>query len=385
MNDAKTASDGPLVSVIVPAYNASRTIGRTLTSILRQTYNNIEVIVVDDGSNDNTCQIVSQFIAADQRVRLIRKSNGGVASARNAAIEQSQGELIAPIDADDLWHATRLERHVNAFRFAPANVAVVYSPFRAIDNDDRVFHSSYVFQITGWVLFRDLYVNIVGNGSGMTFRRQAVVAAGGYQSWLRSAGAEGCEDFLLQVTIATRCRFVTVPEFLIGYRHNPERMSSDSVRIIRSQILAFDEITRRCNALPLTPLYLIRLKHRTKLLIEMLRSGLYRELLSELNLLRNKDMSVVLLVPLVALALVIRSCRWLFYQARKIIKMKGQPTDLQYFFDLAPDQRSGPPLPLTMAGFLTVLGAVDRWCACEDGYSLNPDRRIRVRCSNDDP
>ena len=92
----------PLVSVIVPAYNAETYIAQTLNSVLSQTYKNIEVIVVDDGSHDGTTQIVEAIMRRDDRVTLLHQSNSGVAAARNLAIEKSRGEYIAPIDADDI-------------------------------------------------------------------------------------------------------------------------------------------------------------------------------------------------------------------------------------------------------------------------------------------
>jgi glycosyltransferase involved in cell wall biosynthesis len=145
-------NDSPLVSVVIPALNASKTIARTLNSVLQQTYTNIEVVAVDDGSVDDTSEVVMRFVEQDSRVRLIRKGNGGVASARNAGIEAALGEFVAPIDADDLWHPTRVACHVSALLGAPADVGLVYSPFRRIDDDDRVLDSSPPFRVSNWVL-----------------------------------------------------------------------------------------------------------------------------------------------------------------------------------------------------------------------------------------
>ncbi|HEY9862115.1 MAG TPA: glycosyltransferase family A protein, partial [Candidatus Obscuribacterales bacterium] len=96
-------TDAPLVSVIIPAYNAERFIARTLESVLNQTYQNIEVLVVDDGSSDRTPEIVHHFAEIDARIILFHQSNAGVAAARNLAIQHAKGEFIAPLDADDIW------------------------------------------------------------------------------------------------------------------------------------------------------------------------------------------------------------------------------------------------------------------------------------------
>lgn len=92
----------PLVSVITPAYNAEPYIAETLDSVLASTYSNIEVIVVDDGSSDGTVRIANEYAARDSRVRVYEQKHGGVCNARNFAIEQSKGELILPVDSDDL-------------------------------------------------------------------------------------------------------------------------------------------------------------------------------------------------------------------------------------------------------------------------------------------
>src|SRR5439155_4413373 len=108
LNDTGT----PLVTVVIAAFNAMAHIEETCLSALRQTYRSLEVIVVDDGSTDETSRIVQRLAASDSRVRLIRQQNRGVAAARNAGIAAASGEFIAPLDADDLWDSTKIERQV---------------------------------------------------------------------------------------------------------------------------------------------------------------------------------------------------------------------------------------------------------------------------------
>ena len=359
---------GPLVSVVVPAYNAAATIERTLSSVVRQTYTNIEVLVVDDGSNDDSCSIVNRFVEGDPRVRLIRKANGGVASARNMGVEAAKGEFVALIDADDLWHPTRVARHVGALLCAPSDVGLVYSPFRLINREDRVFRSSHTFRTSGWVLFRHLYVNIVGNGSGITVRKRVITEAGGYQPWLRELGAEGCEDFLLQLTIAMNYRFIVVPGFLVGYRDVPGRMSSDAIRMMRSQMLALDAVAKHCTGLPKTPFRVAKLKYRSTLLIEMLRSGRIRDLLSEIDIVRNKDASVLILVPLFAVIIFTRLCRWCIHRAWQAATKHRNQAPVQYFSELTTLEQPGPRLPPTMVFWLAVLGLFDHLCTGPEGY-----------------
>ncbi len=112
-----TTARQPLVSVIIPTYNYGQYIADALESILAQTFRDLEVVVVDDGSTDNTREVVGRF--TDARVRLISGENGGTASARNRGRAEARGELIAWLDADDLWRPTFLERMVTLLESEP--------------------------------------------------------------------------------------------------------------------------------------------------------------------------------------------------------------------------------------------------------------------------
>lgn len=110
-------SEAPAVSVIIPAFNAEAFISETLDSVLGQTFENYEIVVVDDGSTDDTRNVVES--RRDPRIRCIRQENGGASRARNRGIKNSSGELIAFLDADDLWLPQKLERQVEAFHEDP--------------------------------------------------------------------------------------------------------------------------------------------------------------------------------------------------------------------------------------------------------------------------
>jgi glycosyltransferase involved in cell wall biosynthesis len=100
--ERSTDAGAPLVSVIVPVFNSEQFIVPAIQSALRQTYRNLEVIVVDDGSTDQTAELIAAEAASDPRVRIIRQPNSGVAAARNRGVAAARGEFIAPLDADDL-------------------------------------------------------------------------------------------------------------------------------------------------------------------------------------------------------------------------------------------------------------------------------------------
>src|SRR5688572_24722469 len=109
--------DQPSFSVIIPAYRAAGTIARAVQSVLSQTYPPKEVLVIDDGSPDDLEAALEPF---GDRVTVIRKENGGVASARNAGLDRATGDLIAFLDADDYWEPDKLRRHAELYRRHPA-------------------------------------------------------------------------------------------------------------------------------------------------------------------------------------------------------------------------------------------------------------------------
>jgi hypothetical protein len=203
------------VSVVVPAFNAAATIGRTLRSALAQTYPAIEVIVVDDGSTDGTAGIVAEAAAGDPRVRLIRAERGGQAAARNRAIAESSGAFIAPLDADDLWDARKIALQVERALAAGTPPGFVYCFHCRIDEADRIVAPGETEIREGFVFHRLYHRNFVGTGSAPLFSRQAVLEAGGYVK------AGNSEDAHLQLRVARRHPVAVVAERLVGYRVTP--------------------------------------------------------------------------------------------------------------------------------------------------------------------
>lgn len=229
-----TAGARPLVSVVVPSWNSELTLLETLRSVAAQTYRELEIIIVNDGSTDRTPALAAQFCGDEPRARLITQTNGGVASARNAGIAEARGDWVAPVDADDLWHPAKIGKQVAAVLAARERPGFAYCWFRVIDGDGNIVGSGPRWEIQGHGFNRIAYRNPVGNGSALLISRDAALRAGGYDPSLRARGAQGCEDVLLQLLIARDHPVALVPGHLVGYRRHPQSMSQDQARIVRS-------------------------------------------------------------------------------------------------------------------------------------------------------
>jgi len=212
----------PLVSVVIPAYNAERFIGRTLDSLLAQTYPNFEAIVVDDGSTDTTAAIVEEFARRDRRIRLHRQQQGGASRARNAAIGLARGPLVAPLDADDVWTETKLADEVAAMAASGPEVGLVYSWSRIIDEEERPV-AEIAHTKNGDVLAELASTNFIGNGSAPMMRTDLVRKLGGYSTELQ----DRCEDWDLYLRIAEGHEFRCVPRVCVGYRQGLGGLSAD--------------------------------------------------------------------------------------------------------------------------------------------------------------
>ena len=238
-------ADRPLVSVIVPAYNASRFIRKALRSAIDQVYSNLEIIVVDDGSDDATPQIVREMARRDGRIRLIQQPNKGVAHARNTAIAHANGTYIAPLDADDVWFAHKIERQVACLEQAGPSAGLAYTWWVSIDEDGRPKGTAQQWDFEGDVLEALTYVNFIGNASVPLMRRSCVEEAGGYDTRLYEHGAQGCEDWDLALHIAEQYQIRVVPAYLTAYRSVDGSMSNNTAPMGKSYDLVMEGLQRR--------------------------------------------------------------------------------------------------------------------------------------------
>jgi glycosyltransferase involved in cell wall biosynthesis len=234
-----------LVSVVVPAYNAGRTLDETLRSVRGQTHTELEIIVVDDGATDDTAAVAQRHADADPRVRVIRQKNAGVAAARNTGWQAARGDIVALIDSDDLWAPEKIERQLRALEQGGPDTGFVYCFFVRIDAQGIMSEKGNPEPHAGDVLEQILEDNFVGNGSSMLVRRDIIARCDGFDESLHAAGAQGCDDYLFCCRAAEICRFAVVPDFLVGYRDMPGSVSASVRKMLRSWILSADQMLAR--------------------------------------------------------------------------------------------------------------------------------------------
>ena len=220
------------ISVVIPTYNSGALLKQTLDSALNQTVAPLEIIIVDDGSTDGT----PDWIAANygERVRLIRQGNGGVAAARNTGWSAARGQWIAFLDHDDVWHADKLERLLDA---ATATTGVVYGRWREVNENNEPLPESAQLtrqswwngasgRVFGWLFgWRCPLVSM----SVPIVRRELLEQIGGFDS-----SCVPCDDWDLWLRLARICRFAFVDELTLDYRCYPEQQSRDEIKALRA-------------------------------------------------------------------------------------------------------------------------------------------------------
>ena len=209
-------------------YNASRFVGETLASVLAQTLSDIEVLVVDDGSTDDSVAVVQRLAdTVNSPIRLLRQANGGPSRARNAALAVAQGEFVALLDADDLWMPTYLERTVS-FLDSHAGLSLVFTDSILFGEGERVgkrwiaLHPSKRPFTTDRIIGRSC--NVPSNN---VFRRSIIASSGVFDETLRAA-----EDWDLWIRMSLAgAKIDYLAEPLHRYRQHASSISASDERL----------------------------------------------------------------------------------------------------------------------------------------------------------
>lgn len=222
----------PDVSVIIPTYNSARYLTQAVDSVLAQTFRSIEVVVVDDGSTDDTGLVLQRYGAT---VKYIRQQNTGVSGARNTGIKNSTGRYVAFLDADDVWHPEKLERQMAALRMAP-DCRASYCAFTVTDP------SLVPLEITrarrNGPLLHELIMsgNVVGTPSTVVCERSLLEETGAFDSALSQ-----CADWELWVRLSARSNFIYLDEPLVSYRLHGSNMSISAPLLEHDSLLVLNK------------------------------------------------------------------------------------------------------------------------------------------------
>jgi len=199
----------PKVSVLIPVYNGAAEIGRALDSVVAQTYTDYEVVVIDDGSSDNTAEVVGRY----PQVRLIRQENQGIGFTRQRLIGEAQGEWVAFIDHDDVWAPDRIERQIPLT--TEPEVGLVHAFYALVYPGQPQVDLCWSPPASAHALDHLLPDNRVGT-SATLLRRDLLREVGGFP--VHSSKAE---DWLTWFRMAERCQFRLVPEVLVQKHERP--------------------------------------------------------------------------------------------------------------------------------------------------------------------
>lgn len=220
----------PVISVVIPAYNAENTILGTIKSVQQQSFTDIEIIVIDDGSKDETLNLIKKI--EDERLKIFSYNNGGVSVARNRGISHATGEFIAFLDADDLWTSDKLESQLEALKtHSDAAVAYCWTSYFN-EQTGKIYKSNPVF-FEGNVYAHLLKWNFLANGSTSLVLKQAVEEIGGFDTTLPP-----CEDWDFYLRLAAKWKFVVVPQHQVIYRQSSTSATASKFDFIEKQCLA---------------------------------------------------------------------------------------------------------------------------------------------------
>lgn len=221
-----------LVSIITPTYNAEKFIGETLKSVQNQTYQNWEMILVDDSSKDETVKIISDFAEKDSRIKLFKlEKNSGNGFARNIALEKAVGKYIAYLDADDLWFPNKLEKQIEFLK--ENNLHFTFSFYDCIDEEGNSLNRRVEAPIN--LTYDELFFcNYVGN--------LTAIYDADYFGKIVIEATQKRQDWRLWLTILKQIQVTKpVPEPLAFYRIRKDSISSSKFKLIRHNFGVYRE------------------------------------------------------------------------------------------------------------------------------------------------
>ena len=238
-----TMVKNPAVSVIIPTYNRAHLIGRAIKSVLNQTYQDFEIIVIDDGSTDDTEEVVRSF-PCKRIIYIKHKKNKGVSLARNTGIKVAKGKYIAFLDSDDEWLPEKLDKQIKVLQNESPEVGVVYSNLCYIDESGKNMNKLLNHKKEGYIYEDLLGRNYVGAPSTLLIRKECFNQVGLFDDLLNAQ-----EDWDMWIRIAKYYRFSLIKVPLVKYRKHSDQISKNlSIKIITANRILVkykDELKKR--------------------------------------------------------------------------------------------------------------------------------------------
>jgi glycosyltransferase involved in cell wall biosynthesis len=222
-------SKPPLVSVIMPAYNTAETLARAVRSVQSQTYSNWELIIVVDGSPDNSLEIAQQLAESDSRITVIWQANQGVSVARNTAMQNARGDYFAFLDSDDIWLPQKLVVEVQTMGQHGPEPCFVYSRFYSFDKQNRFVNKSPDYNNEGNILEPLIEQDSMILPSAFMIHRRIFEQTDGYPVDCRYH-----EDYIFSLTVSRYFRGYPTQQYLMLYQNSPSAKG-------RRQLQHFDQ------------------------------------------------------------------------------------------------------------------------------------------------
>jgi O-antigen biosynthesis protein len=218
---ADGASATPAVSVILPTFNRAHVLPRAIDSVLSQSFEDFEILVVDDGSTDGTAELMARYVRWNPRVRyLVQPANGGVSAARNRAMMEARGRLFAFLDSDDEWLPEKLAAQVSFFDKAPLDVGLLYGGVRNVGAIPWIFRP----QARGWILPLLLEKNVIHATSNVMIRREVFETIGGFHERIPAI-----EDWDYWIRVAKAFAIDYIGEDQSYYHESPGELNRKSL------------------------------------------------------------------------------------------------------------------------------------------------------------
>ncbi|MFW2438939.1 MAG: glycosyltransferase family 2 protein [Arenicellales bacterium] len=230
------------VSVIMPTYNYGKYLAEAISSVFSQSYQDLELIVVDDGSTDNTREVLAQI--SDPRLTKINIENSGVSVARNTGLNAASGKYIAFIDADDRWLPTKLEKQVTLFEAEPS-VGLVFTNFSRFDNE-RVYPETLfeyvpelaeipkrpVKTLNGYVITENTFSALASTGEMASWVQTILVRSEAVHDLRFPEGVKLCEDYHYMLRVYERVQAAYIDEPLVEVRRHGSNSYADAMQML---------------------------------------------------------------------------------------------------------------------------------------------------------